>query len=98
MTETTQTVATLAAGAVAPFIVQLIKVQLGWHDFKAFALSVVGSFLLALGVMAYTGEITELRAVATNLPAVFGVATLIFKTWSLAMKQPTTTEPINESF
>ena len=89
MSEATQTAATLAAGAVAPFIVQLIKTRLGWHDFKAFALSVIGSFLMALGVMVYTGEITELRAVATNLPAVFGVATLIFKTWSYALSQPT---------
>lgn len=69
---------------MAPFVVQFIKVRLGWHDFKAFALSVLGSFILALGVMFYTGEISDLHAVATNLPAVFGVATIIFKTWSYA--------------
>jgi hypothetical protein len=82
MTETTQTVATLAAGTIAPFVVQFIKVRLGWHDFKAFALSVIGSAILALGVMAYTGEITDFHSIATNIPAVFGVATLIFKVWS----------------
>ena len=91
MTEATQTAATLAAGAVAPFIVQLIKVKLGWHDFKAFALSVFGSFVLALGVMTYTGEITDWRAIATNLPAVFGVATIIYRIWQPVLKQETST-------
>jgi hypothetical protein len=82
MTETTNTIATLVAGAVSPFVIQIIKVRLGWHDFKAFALSVIGSAVLALGVMAYTGEITDFHSIATNIPAVFGVATLIFKVWS----------------
>lgn len=88
MTETTQTLAMLAAGAVAPFIVQLIKRSADWQDWKAFLLTVIASFLLALGVMFYTGEIYNLNDVAVKMPAVLGVATLIFKTWRYGV-QPT---------
>lgn len=82
--EVRNTAAVLAAGAVAPFLVQWVKKWQQLHDAKAFALSVGGAFLLAILVMIYTGEITSARGWLINLPAVFGLAQLIFKTWSYA--------------
>ena len=86
MSEYASATATLVAGMVTPIVVQFIKVRLKWHDFKAYLLTLFTSSVLAVGVLVYTGDITSVRAIVLQLPAVFGVATIIYRTISYGMQ------------
>lgn len=86
----TTTLATLAAGVIAPFITQLVKTRLGMDSLAAYALHVVVSAGLAVGALWLNGELntTSLRA---NVPLVLAIATTVFQ-FIKGKTQPTPVE------
>lgn len=85
---TANALATAIAGLVAPVLTQILKNAVGWSDAAALALTVAVSTAVAVTAMWLAGEIQSFGEMAKQAAAVFGLATLVYKLFIAATKEP----------
>jgi len=75
-------IALTLAGIMSPILTQVIKKWLQWQDFKALLLTAATAAILAVVAMWSTGELISPQEVVLKITAVFGLATLIYKSFT----------------
>lgn len=88
--ETQQLLALVIAGAVAPWVVEIFKTYLNTASDKLkVTVSIVISFIIALGVLAVTKvNLADPRALFDATTTVFAVATAVYQFLKAQVQQP----------
>lgn len=81
-------VATGIAGVVAPILAQIIKKMTGASGLTAMIVAVVASAIVAVAAMFVSGDATSFGDIVKNVSAVFGIATVVYNTFTAATKSP----------